>query len=134
MRGRVRERVQGRPTRRGGQGTGRAGGGFDIGNIEGIANRLGDHVGGTSGLSGAASGLAGAASGLAGGTFAHRILNRNPESSEDDFRREVRERLEVIDERLGQLQDQMHALREGGEGAPGDLAPPTDEPYPYSNR
>jgi hypothetical protein len=61
-------------------------------------------------------------------------MDSNAESSEEDFRGEVRERLEVIDERLGQLEDQMHALREGGEGAPGDLAPPTDEPDPYSNR
>ena len=133
MRGRVRERVQGRPVRRGG-GSGRTGGGFDIGDIEGIANRVGDHVGGTSGLSGAASGLAGAASGLAGGTFAHRILDSNAESSEEDFRREVRERLEVMDGRLGQLEDQMRALLEGGEGAPGDLAEPTGEPDPYTTR
>ena len=133
VRGRVRERVQGRPVRRGG-GSGRTGGGFDIGDIEGIANRVGDHVGGTSGLSGAASGLAGAASGLAGGTFAHRILDSNAESSEEDFRREVRERLEVIDGRLGQLEDQMRALLEGGEGAPGDLAEPTGEPDPYTPR
>ena len=133
VRGRVRERVQGRPVRRGG-GSGRAGGGFDIGGIEGIANRVGDHVGGTSGLSGAASGLAGAASGLAGGTFAHRILDSNAESSEEDFRREVRERLEVMDGRLGQLEDQMRALLEGGEGAPGDLAEPTGEPDPHTNR
>ena len=133
VRGRVRERVQGRPARRGG-GAGRTGGSFDIGDIEGSANRLGDHVGGTTGLAGAASGLAGAASGLAGGTFAHRILDSNAESSEEDFRREVRERLEVIDERLGQLEDQMHALLEGGEGAPGDLAEPTGEPDPHTNR
>ena len=133
VRGRVRERVQGRPSRRGGQGAGRSGGGIDIGDIEGIANRLGGEVGGTSGLTGAASGLAGAASGLAGGTFAHRILDSNAESSEEDFRTEVRERLVVIDERLGQLEDQMHALREGGEGAPGDLTQQTDEPDHYAN-
>ena len=101
-----------------------------MGDIEGIANRLGDHVGGTSGLSGAASGLAGAASGLAGGTFAHRILDSNAESSEEDFRREVRERLEVIDERLGQLEDQMNALREGGEGDPQILRSPLTSRIP----
>jgi hypothetical protein len=130
----VRERVQGRPARRGGQGAGRTGGGIDIGDVEGIANRLGGHVGGTSGLAGAASGLAGAASGLAGGTFAHRILDSDAESSEEDFRTEVRERLDVIDQRLGQLEDQMQALREGGEGVPGDLIEPADEPDPYADR
>ncbi len=106
-----------------------------MGDVEGIANRLGGQVGGTSGLAGAASGLAGAASGLAGGSIAHRILDSNAESSEEDFRREVRERLEVIDERLGRLEDQMHTLgQDVGTGeAPGDPAQPTEEPDPYSN-
>jgi hypothetical protein len=107
-----------------------------VGAIEGYANRLGDHVGGTSGLSGAASGLAGAASGLAGGGIAHRILGSNAESSEEDFRKEVREHLDLIDQRLGQLEDQMHTLREerGSEEDPGALTEPGDEPDPYSNR
>jgi hypothetical protein len=133
VRGRVRERMQGSPTRRGGQGARRSGGGFDTRNIEGIANRLGDHVGGAPGLAGTASGLAGAASGLAGGTFAHRFLESNAEGSEEDFRGEVRERLELIEERLGQLEDQMHTLREGGEGDPGDHTEPGGEPGPYAN-
>ena len=133
VRGRVRERVQGRPTRRGVEGAGRKRGALDLVAIEGYANRLGDQVGGTPGLAGAASGLAGAASGLAGGSIAHRIMGSNAESSEEDFRREVRERLEVIEERLGQLEDQMHTLREGGEEAPGDLAQPGGEPDPYGN-
>ena len=132
VRGRVRERAQGRQTRRG-AGQGRTGGGFDLGDVEGIANRLGDHVGGNSGLTGAASGLAGAASGLAGGSLAHRFLGSNAESSDEDFRREVGERLEAIDERLRQLEDQVHTLREGGDGAQGDLAQPTDEQDPYTN-
>ena len=134
VRGRVRERVQGRPTRRGVEGAGRKRGALDLGAIEGYANRLGDHVGGSPGLAGAASGLAGAASGLAGGSIAHRIMGSNAESSEEDFRREVRERFEVIEERLGQLEDQMHTLREGGGGeASGDLAQPGGEPDPYGN-
>jgi hypothetical protein len=135
VRGRVRERVQGRPRRRE-EGAGRTRGNFDVGAIEGYANRLGDHVGGTSGLTGAASGLAGAASGLAGGSIAHRILDRNAESSEEDFSKEIRERLDLMDQRLGQLEDQMHALLEegGGEGDPGDLTEPGGEPDSFSNR
>ncbi len=132
MRGRVRERAQGRPARRE-AGPGRTGGGFDLGDVQGIANRLGDHVGGTSGLAGAASGLAGAASGLAGGSLAHRFLDSNAESSDEDFRREVGERLGAIDERLARLEDQVHTLREGGDGAQGDLAQPTDEQDPYTS-
>ena len=114
VRGRVRERVQGRP-RRGEEGSvGRGRGTFNVGAIEGYANRLTDHVGGTSGLSGAASGLAGAASGLAGGSFAHRILGNDPESSEEDFRKAVSEHLDLMNERLQRLEDEMHTLR-GGE-------------------
>ena len=136
VRGRVRERVQGRPTRRGVEGAGRKRGAFDLGAIEGYANRLGDHVGGTSGLAGAASGLAGAASGLAGGSLAHKIMGGNAESSEEDFRKEVRERLEVVDERLGRLEEQMHTFRqEGGrEEGPEDLTQPGGELDPHSNR
>jgi hypothetical protein len=135
VRGRVRERVQGGRPRRGEEGAGRKRGAFDVGAIEGYANRLGDQVGGTSGLTGAASGLVGAASGLAGGGFAHRILDSNAESSEEDFRKEIREHLDLMDQRLGQLEDQMHTLREErGEGDPGDLTEPSDAPDPYSNR
>jgi hypothetical protein len=70
--------------------------------------------------------LSGAASGLAGGSIAHRFLDSGSEGSEEDFRREVRERLDLIDERLSQLEDRVHAL--GGEGNPGDLAEPGGEP------
>jgi hypothetical protein len=91
-----------------------------VGAIESYADRLTDRAGGTPGLAGAASELAGAASGFAGGSFAHRVLDSNTESSEEDFRREVREHLDLIDERLQQLEDEMHALREGG----GDVQEP----------
>ena len=113
VRGRVRERVQGRPER---SSTGRRRGTFNVGAIEGYANRLTDHVGGTSGLAGAASGLAGAASGIAGGSFAHRILDNDTESSEEVFNNEVRERLDLIDERLRRLEEQVQTfLQAGGE-------------------
>jgi hypothetical protein len=118
VRVRVRERVHGRSRRREESSAGRRRGTFNVGDIERYANRLTDHVGGrgTSGLSGAASGLAGAASGLAGGSFARRILENDTESSEEDFRNEVREHLDLIDERLQRLEDEMHALSvEGGE-------------------
>jgi hypothetical protein len=109
VRGRVRERGQGRPERREESNTGRRRGTFNVGAIEGYANRLRDHVGG-------ASGLAGAASGLAGGSFAHRILDNDTESSEEDFNNEVRERLDLIDERLQRLEEQMQTnLEAGGE-------------------
>ena len=133
VRGRVRERVQGRPGRRGGGGARGGRGAFDLGDIEGYANRLGGRVGGTSGLSGAASGLAGAASGLAGGTFAHRILDSGAEGSEEDFRKEIRERLDAMDERLAQLEEQMSALGQGG-GTEEDPAEPREETDPYSDR
>ena len=116
VRGRVRERVQGRPERREESSTGRRRGTFNVGAIEGYANRLTDHVGGTSGLAGAASGLAGAASGLAGGSFAHRILDNDTESSEEDFKNEVRERLDLIDERLQRLEEQVQTFLEAGAG------------------
>jgi hypothetical protein len=115
VRGRVRERVQGRPGRRQESGTRRRGRGtFNVGAIEGYANRLTDHVRGTSGLADAASGLVGAASGLAGGSFARRILESDKESSEEDFRNEVREHLALIDERLQRLEGEMQTLRGGG--------------------
>jgi hypothetical protein len=116
VRGRVRERVQGRPERREESSTGRRRGTFNVGAIEGYANRLTNRVGGTSELAGAASGLAGAASGLAGGSFAHRILDSDTESSEEVFNNEVRERLDLIDERLQRLEDQVQTtLQAGGE-------------------
>jgi hypothetical protein len=68
---------------------------------------LRDHVGGT-------SGLAGAASGLAGGSFAHRILDNDTESSEEDFKNEVRQRLDLIDERLQRLEEQVQTFLEAG--------------------
>jgi hypothetical protein len=114
VRGRVRERVQGRPGRREESSTGRRRGTFNIGAIEGYANRLTDHVGGTSGLAGTAPGLAGAASGLAGGSIAHRILDNDTESSEEDFKNEVREHLGLIDERLQRLEDQVQTFLEAG--------------------
>ena len=114
VRGRVRERVQGRPERRVESSTRRRRGTFNVGAIEGYANRLTDHVGGRSGLAGAASGLAGAASGLAGGSFAHRILDNDTESSEEDFKNEVRERLDLIEEHLQRLEDQVQTFLEAG--------------------
>jgi hypothetical protein len=106
---RVRGRVRGRPERREESSTGRRRGTFNVGAIEGYANRLRDHVGGT-------SGLAGAASGLAGGSFAHRILDNDTESSEEDFKNEVRQRLDLIDERLQRLEEQVQTfLQAGGE-------------------
>jgi hypothetical protein len=143
VRGRVRERVQGRPqqgrpTRGGQEGAGRKHGTFDVDAVEGYANRLRDQLGGSSGLSGrsglsgAASGLAGAASGLAGGSLASRLASGRSEASEEDFENEVRERLDLIDERLQQLEDEMLQLREG-EGATEDLAEPAGEPDPEIN-
>jgi hypothetical protein len=112
VRGRVRERVRGRGEQ-GGAGR-RRGTTFDIGDIEGYANRLTGRSGGASGLAGAASGLAGAASGLAGGSLAHRIMGGSTEGSEEDFRAQVNERLDLLDERLVRLEEQMRTLLEGG--------------------
>jgi len=76
---------------------------------------LTDHGGGTSsGLAGAASGLAGAASGLAGGSITHRILDNDTESSEEDFKHEVRQRFDLIDERLLRLEEQVQIFLEAG--------------------
>jgi hypothetical protein len=107
--------VQGRSQRREESSPGRRRGTFNVGAIEGFANRFTDHGGGTSGLAGAASGLAGAASGLAGGSFAHRILDNDTESSED-FNNEIRQRLDLIDERLQRLEEQMQTFLEVGGG------------------
>jgi len=106
-----------------------------VGEIEGYANRLKGQLGGSSGssgssgLSGAASGLAGAASGLAGGSLASRLTSGRSEASDQDFKNEVRERLDLMEERLQRLEDEMLQLR-GGEGAAEDLAGPEDEPGP----
>jgi hypothetical protein len=135
--GRVRERVRG-GTKRGGGRTGRSRGAFDVGDIGRYANRLGDQVGdsprprGTaSGLGGVASGLAGAASGLAGGSFAHRLQGSDAEGSED-FMAEVRERLDLIEGRLAQLEDEVSSLLEAE--VPADYEEPGSEPDPYSGR
>jgi hypothetical protein len=119
---RVRGRVQGRPERREESSTGRRRGTFNVGAIEGYANRLTNHVGGT-------SGLAGAASGLAGGSFAHRILDNDTESSEEDFKNEIRQRLDLIDERLQRLEDQVQTFLEGG----GDVQEPESGSDPASS-
>jgi hypothetical protein len=126
VRGRVRERVQGRSPTRGEASTGRSRGAFDVGAIEGYANRLRGGLGGTPGLSGAASGLAGAASGLAGGSLAHRLTGGGTEGAEEDLVKEVTERLDLMEERLALLEDEVRQLREGGD--PGDVADPSGEP------
>ncbi len=130
VRDRVRGRKQGRAVRN------RAT--IDIGDVERYANRLKDKIGdpprsgGTaSGLGGMASGLAGAASGLAGGSLARRLQGSDAGSS-DDFATEVRERLDLIEERLAQLEGEMSSLLEGG--LPEDLEEPGNEPDPYSDR
>ena len=41
-------------------------------------------------------------------------LESDKESSEEDFRNEVREHLTLIDKRLQRLEDEMHTLRGGG--------------------
>ena len=115
VRGRVRERVQKRPERGGGAGRRRVT--SEARAIEGYAERLSDRIGGTSGLAGAASGLAGAASGFAGSRFAHRIAGSDPEGSEEDFRREVREQLDLMEGRLQRLEDEMYQLRGGEDSA-----------------
>jgi hypothetical protein len=83
-------------------------------------------LGGGSELPGAASGLAGAASGLAGGSLAHRLAGGGTEGSEKDFGNEVTERLDLMDERLAQLEDEVRQLREGGDA--GDVVEPAGEP------
>ena len=128
--GRVRDRVRGRTGRTGGR-AGRNRGTFDVGDIEGYANRLRDRVGDNPGLGRSASGLVGAASGLAGGSFAHRLQGSDTEGSED-FMTEVRERLDLIEGRLAQLEDEMRSLLE--EEVPADLEEPGNEPDPYSDR
>jgi hypothetical protein len=134
VRGRVRQRVQQRPQGRQTRGAeGRRGAAFDVDAIEGYAHRLRDEIEDNPGLTGAASGLAGAASGLAGGSLAHRLTGGGSGASEEDFRNEIRERLELMDERLQRLEDEMNALREEGEGGPADLAEPDPAPDPEGN-
>jgi hypothetical protein len=100
-----------------------------MGAIEGYANRLAGRSGGASGLAGTASGLAGAASGLAGGSLAHRLMGSDAEGSEEDFRVQVNERLDLVEERLLRLEEEMRTLLEGG-----DLQQSGDEPDPQSNQ
>ena len=137
-RGRARERVQGRPQGRGSQGAGRQRAALDVDAIEGYANRLRGQLGGSgsglgsaSGVGAAAWGLAGAASGLAGGSLASRLTGG--EGSDEDFRNEVRERLDLIDERVQRLEDEVTRLIGEGEAAV-DLAEPEGEPGPEASQ
>ena len=77
-------------------------------------------------MSGVASGLAGAASGLAGGSLASRLTGGATQSSEEDFRNEVRERLDLIEERLQRLEDEMGLLPEGPAEDPAEPTDPAD--------
>jgi hypothetical protein len=130
VRGRVRQRVQQRPQGRQTRGSeSRRGPAFDVDEIEGYARRLKDEVEDNPGLTGAASGLAGAAaSGLAGSGLAHRLTGSG--ASEGDPGDEIRERLELMEERLQRLEDEVRALREGGESAPEDPTEPGPAPDP----
>lgn len=108
--GRVRGRVQQRTRGGAKRGAGDQGGKrktLDLGAVEGYANRLMDHPGGSSGLAGAASGLAGAASGFAGGGFASRLLAGDTPMPDEDFRRVVAEHFALMEERLQQLEEQV---------------------------
>jgi hypothetical protein len=109
-----------------------------VGEIQGYANRLKDQLGSSSrsssgggsglsgsglsgsGLSGAASGLAGAAAGLAGGGLAQRFTS----GSDEEFRNEVGERLDLMDERLRRLEEEVSRLREGGAESEASGEPP----------
>jgi hypothetical protein len=115
-----------------GGGARRKRGTFDAGAIEGYAERLSDHIGGSSGIAGAASGLAGDASGFAGGRFAHRIAGSDPEGSEEDFRTEFREQLALMDQRLQRLEEEMYQLRGGG--APAGATEPGGGTDPQSDQ
>ena len=122
VRGRVREGVRGRTGRQqDNSGSRRGSGSFDVGDLEEVAKRLEGSSPSRSGLSGAASafpgaasGLAGAASGLAGGSLAQRFLGEGSEGSEEEFRREVMDRLALLEERLRRLEDQMQTPEAGG--------------------
>jgi hypothetical protein len=133
VRGRVRQRVQQRPQGRQTRGSeSRRGPAFDVDEIEGYARRLKDEVEDNPGLTGAASGLAGAAaSGLAGSGLAHRLTGGG--ASEGDPGDEIRERLDLMEERLQRLEDEVRALREGGESAPEAPTEPRPAPDPEGN-
>ena len=133
VRGRVRQRVQQRPQGRQTRGSeSRRGPAFDVDEIEGYARRLKDEVEDNPGLTGAASGLAGAAaSGLAGSGLAHRLTGGG--ASEGDPGDEIRERLDLMEERLQRLEDEVRALREGGESAPEAPTEPGPAPDPEGN-
>ena len=123
MRGRMRERVQGRAGR-GGEGGGRKqGSAFNVGDIEGYAKRLSGSGGGT-------SALAGAASGLAGGGLASRFLGSGAQGSDEDFRAEIVGQLSLVDERLERLEAQMAELVGEMEGDPADSTEPQDADAP----
>jgi len=92
-----------------------------VGDVAGYAERLKDDVGGASGVAAAASAIGGAASGIAGRNLVHGLSGSDAGGSEEDFRREVRERLDLIEERLGRLEDEMGTTRAAGDsGDPGE--------------
>ncbi len=131
--GRVRERVRGGGTRRGGGGsTGRKQGGFDVGAVQDLASRLADRPGGGSGggsgFSGGGSGLAGAAAGLASGGLAGRFLGGGSEGSDQDFRNEVADQFALVEERLQALEDQIQELRGMLEGSEASTETSTQDP------
>ena len=100
-----------------GRGSGRGQNTLDVGALVKQAGSLTGRSGGSRGLGTAASGLAGAASGLAGGGLAQRFLGSGAEGSEEDFRREVLERLALMEERLGLLEEEVRGpLEEGAQG------------------
>jgi hypothetical protein len=138
--GRTQGRAQGRTQGRGGQSAGKQRLPLDVDAVEGYANRLrgqlgrsGSGSGSASGLGAAASGLAGAASGLAGGSLASRLTGGGSEDSEEEFRNEVRERLDLIDERMQRLEDEVATLL-GEEGAAENLVEPEGEPGPEASQ
>jgi hypothetical protein len=55
-------------------------------------------------------------------------MGSDTESSEEDFRTQVNERLDLMDDRLLRLEEQMRALLEG------DLGQGGEEPDPQSNQ
>ena len=121
VRGRVRQRVQQRPQQRpqGRQTRGsesRRGPAFDVDEIEGYARRLKDEVEDNPGLTGG---------------LVHRLTGGG--ASEGDPGDEIRERLDLMEERLQRLEDEVRALREGGESAPEDPTEPGPAPDPEGN-
>ena len=115
VRGRVQQRTRGnanRGAKRGGGDSGRKRNTFDLGALEGYANRLANRSRGSSDLSGAASGLAnagpglaGAASGFAGGSFASKLFSGDTSMSDEDFRKEVAAHFALLEERLQRIED-----------------------------